>query len=290
MTIAPKVSVSEIILEDSAQVSAFLHENLNRRVPAARWAELISPPWGSDRPNHGFQLRTAEGELVGVYVAVYSRRFRDGAEREVCNLAAFCVLEEHRVHSLRLVRAILAQKHLLFTDLSPSGNVPAMNKRLGFTELDTATRLSLNVSRPFARTRGVTDDPRTLEQTLTGHDAVVFEDHRAARAARHLLILDDSRYAYLIYRRDRRKRLGVFASPLYVGGDPAVLQAKWPDVAAHLRRRGYLATLAERRILGFTPRGPGRDLAHPRPKMYRGELPAGETVDYLYSELTLLGW
>ncbi len=62
-------------------------------------------------------------------------------------------------------------------------------------------------------------------------------------------------YAYLMYRRVRRKRLGLFAAPIFVGGDPALLRDAWPQVAARLLRHGLVVTLAERRVLGFTPTG-----------------------------------
>jgi hypothetical protein len=42
------------------------------------------------------------------------------------------------------------------------------------------------------------------------------------------------------------------------------------------------------RYLGFTD-GLGRALAHPRPKMVRGDVVDAD-VDYLYSELALLAW
>jgi len=236
--------------------------------------------------NHGFQLVASDGQIVGVYLAVYSTR--DECRPAVCNLAAFCVLEQHRPHSLRLVRALLGQKGYLFTDLSPSGNVPAMNERLGFHRLDTSTRLVLNAPRP-ARGIRVTESPAMLEETLVGRDAIIYRDHRRAAAARHALILHDGGYAYLMYRRDRRKRLPIFASPLYAGGDAAMLEDAWPAVGSHLLGRGLAATLAERRVLGFSPGGPGRQLARPRVKMYLGKAGA-EEVDYLYSELTLLQW
>ena len=281
------VSVREIGTDDAERVSRFLHTHLNSRVPTEAWAALVCPPWGtSGGPNHGFQLVASDEQTVGVYLAVYSTR--DEYRRAVCNLAAFCVLEQHRPHSLRLVRALLGQKGYLFTDLSPSGNVPAMNERLGFHRLDTSTRLVLNAPRP-ARGIRVTESPAVLEETLVGRDAIVYRDHRRAAAARHALVLHDGGYAYLMYRRDRRKRLPVFASPLYAGGDAAVLEDAWPAVGSHLLGRGLAATLAERRVLGFSPGGPGRELARPRVKMYRGEAGA-EEVDYLYSELTLLQW
>src|SRR5690606_13213552 len=92
-----------------------------------------------------------------------------------------------------------------------------------------------------------------------------------------LLVSSGGGYAYLVYRRDRRKRLPLFATPLYVGGDTEILRHAWPVVAAHLLRRGLAFTLAEPRVLGFTPHGPGRQIARPRPRMHRGG-PAPEDI------------
>jgi hypothetical protein len=285
---AAAVTVRAIEAADVDAVAAFLHTHLNRRVPTAAWSALLSPPWAFRGPNRGFQL-IADGRIVGVYAAVYSRRETPSGPTDFCNLAAFCVLETHRAHSLLLVRALTRQRGYVFTDLSPSGNVPAMNERLGFRRLDTRTRLVLTAP---ARTgsRKVYDDPERLEATLAGQDLEIFRDHRAAAASRHLLIVDGDAYAYVLYRRDRRKRLPVFASPLYVGGDPAVLQAGWRQARAHLLRRGFAAVLAEQRVLGFRATGIGRDLAAPRPKMYKGSGVGPDAIDDLYSELTLLEW
>ena len=283
---APSVSLLPVSADDGGRVGDFLHTHLNPRVAPTAWAALVTPPWATgDEPDRGFQLVDERGRIVGTYLRVHSAR--DGGALPVCNLAAFCVLPEHRSHALRLVRAVLTPRDRLFTDLSPSGTVPALNERLGFAHLDTATRLAANLGAPV---RGVAldDRPEVLEAHLPDADRAIFEDHRAAPAARHLLVRAGSGHAYLVYRRDRRKRLGLFASPLHVGGSVQVLRAAWPAVALHLLRHGLPVTLAERRVLGFTPPGPGRELARPRPKMFRGG-PA-ERVDYLYSEMTLLEW
>jgi hypothetical protein len=281
-----EVSVSAVRADDADRVSLFLHTHLNRRVPAAAWTALIHPPWGAVGPNHGYQLLDGNNQTVGVYLAVYS--MRESGRRAVCNLAAFFVVEAHRTQSLRLIRALLGQKGYVFTDLSPSGNVPAMNERLGFRRLNTATRLVLNAP-DAARGVTVTDSRAILAEILVGRDADVYRDHLRAPAARHALMLHGDCYAYLMYRRDRRKRLPLFASPLYGGGDGDLLEGSWPAVGAHLLRRGLAATLAEKRVLGFTPRGIGRELVAPRVKMYRGDAGEGD-IDYLYSELTLLQW
>lgn len=281
----PSARVREIAAPDLAAVCEFLHVELNRRVPATAWRGLFEPPWGQLGPNHGYQLLDPQDKVVGVYAAVYSSR--DEGRVTVCNLAAFCVVPDYRQHAALLARAVTRQKGYAFTDLSPSGNVPALNARLGFEQLDTATRLVLNTP---GRVRGtsVTDDPASLESSLIGSDLLIYRDHRAAAAARHAIVEDGDDYAYLMYRRDRRKRLPLFASPIYAGGSREVLERGWPSVGSHLLSKGLVATLGERRILGFAPPGPGRELAVPRVKMFKGSTAA--EVDYLYSELTLLEW
>jgi hypothetical protein len=275
--------------EDAEAVARFLHERLNPRVSAAAWRVLLDPPWKVAAPNHGFQLVAGAG-IVGVYVAVYSERELEGAPRRFCNLAAFCVLDDYRAHSFRLLRAILGQRGFEFTDLSPSGNVVALNQRLGFTALPNATRLTLNLPHVPGRGVRVLEDPALIEQTLTGGDARVYLDHRNAPAARHIIAVRDGEYGYLMARKDRRKRLPVFASPLYAGGNREVLRSAWPQIGSHLlMRHGALATLAEHRVLGFAPRH-GFELRTPRTKMFRSSSLSAESVDYLYSELTLLQW
>lgn len=284
-----KPLVRPIRMDDVPAVSDFLHRHLNTHVAPEAWARLLTPPWSSPADIRGYQLVTGE-RIVGAYAAVYSTRERGDEVLRVCNLAAFCVLEDYRTQSLLLVRAMLKQPGYLFTDLSPSGNVVAMNERLGFQRLDTSTRLTLNLPRPGRRGIRLSQDLDAIERTLTGADARVLADHRDAPAAQHLIVTDGARYAYLIFRTDRRKRLPIFATPLYVGGDRDLLEQAWGSVASRLlMTHGLVATLAEQRVLGFSPRV-GVALAHPRPKMFRGEGVSSGDIDYLYSELTLVRW
>lgn len=272
---------------DVPAVGRFLHEHLNQSVAPDSWAKVMRPPWGGVVPNHGFQLVKGD-TVVGAYLAVYSERDRREGQVRLCNLAAFCVLGEFRMLGLRLVRALLAQTEYAFTDFSPSGNVIALNERLGFRHLDTSTRLVANL--PDGRRHGVdiTGDPAVLEGVLRGLDADIYRDHREASAARHLVVLKNGEYAYLIFRRDRRKGLPVFASPLYAGGDRTLLKATWSGLRSHILLDHHLpATLAEHRILGFDP-GVGIELPRPRPKMVRGG--KADPTDYLYSELALVEW
>ncbi|MCT9818988.1 hypothetical protein N3K63_01670 [Microbacterium sp. W1N] len=287
---ATRPELTPISAAEVTEVAAFLHSRLNSRVAASAWRAVLQPPWGADPPNSGFLLRN-EGRIVGAYAAVYADRddVREGLR--TCNLAAFVVEEEHRAHSLRLVRAVLAQPGFVFTDLSPSGNVPAMNDRLGFTRFDVRTRLVVNGG-GGRRPRAVVVTGDDVRDVLSATDRRLFDDHRGASAAHHLAVVDDEGYAYLVYRRDRRKRLPVFATPLYVGGEAGVLERNWAAVSRRLLSTGHLATLAEPRVLGFAPRGAGLWVRHPRPRMLKAKTPGDELerLDYLYSELALLAW
>jgi len=279
------VAVRPIAGDDAASVGAFLTQNLNPSVSQESWLALMNPPWAFRGPNHGFALVVGE-QVVGAYLAVYSER----AGQPVCNLAAFCVLEEYRAHSLLLVRALLRQKGFAFTDFSPSGNVVAMNARLGFTSLDVRTWLVANIPGPLPRGLAVTRLTDERAEALGEADRAVYRDHRRAAAARHLLVTSGDSYAYLMFRRDRRKQIRRFATPLFAGGDRELLRRAWRGVSGHLLTRdGLLFTLAEPRVLGFVPPN-AVVLSSPRPRMVKAPDPAPLSADYLYSEFTLVEW
>lgn len=284
-----RVELRPIEPGDVLAVGAFLTEHLNAAVPAAAWARALDVPWDVDRPNAGFMLVAGE-RIVGVHLAFYSERVIAGRTERFCNLGAWTVLPEHRFHSLRLLKALLAQDGWHFTDLSPSGTVPAINERLGFAYLDTTTSLMPNVPWPSLPGRTlVSSDPAVIERTLTGTELAVYRDHVATAAARHLVIVRGDAHCYVIWRKDRRKGVPLFASILHVS-DPAVFAAATGSLGRHLLlRHGAAATLVERAVVGAAPRR-SFTVASPRRKMFRSDELRPSHVDYLYSELTCLSW
>ena len=172
--------------------------------------------------------------MVGVYLAFYSERKIDGRSERFCNLAAWCVLEEYRSHGLRLLRALLAQKGYHFTDLSPSGSVIALNTRLKFSHLDVATALVPNLPWPLWSPRvRVISEPQEIERTLRGRDLEIYRDHARAAAARHVVVVKGGETCYVMFRKDRRKNLPLFASILYVG-NPELFRTTAKYVFRHL--------------------------------------------------------
>lgn len=284
-----RASVSAITGADLERVGAFLHRNLNNRLSGQAWAEAARVPWAVDAPNHGFMLLDGE-DVVGVYLAFYSTRTVNGQTERFCNLGAWCVLPSHRLHSITLLRALLAQPGYHFTDLSPSGNTVPVNTRLKFDRLDTAAALLPNLPWPaWPGACRITSDPADLERMLTGDALQIYRDHRHARAARHVVIEQDGERCYVIFRRDRRKNLPLFASVLYVS-NPALFRRAARAFGAHLlMRHGVLATLLELRVCGGQPAGTLL-LRSSRPKMFRSDSLAPGQIDNLYSELVCVAW
>jgi hypothetical protein len=270
-------------------VASFLHRHLNSRVPAQAWRRAVEVPWSVDAPNHGFCLRDGN-EVVGAYLAYYSDREINGQTERFCNLGAWCVLEEHRFRGLRLLTALLGQDGYHFTDLSPSGAVVALNQRMKFTELDTTTMLIPNVPLPLRAPRcRIDSDPNEIEDRLSPADLRVYQDHRGAAAARHVVLTAGSDSCYVVFRKDTRKRVRAFASILHVT-DHELFRRVAPRLGAQLLiRHGAAATLVERRVAGGRPAG-SLQLTTARPKMFKSASLAPEQIDYLYSELTCLEW
>jgi hypothetical protein len=281
--------LAPITRADVPDAAAFLHENMDSRISAEGWIAAMTPPWSAGFPNHGFWLRAGE-EVVGVYLAFYSERDIDGETVKICNLAAWCVLDGYRSSSVRLLRAMLAQRGYEFTDLSPSGNVVPLNLRLRFHQLDTSTSVVPNIPWPiWSRMTKVVWKPSAIREVLQGDDLATYLDHAECAAARHLVVVRGLETCYVMFRRDRRKRLPLFGSILYIG-NRKLFDEVWRHVFRHMLLRHHVPfTLAERRIVGQEP-GPGVVLKSPRPKMYRSSRLGDQQIDYLYSELTCVAW
>lgn len=286
------VRVCPITPADVPAVAEFLHRHLNQRLAPAAWAQAVSVPWKVDAPNAGFLLR-ADDRVVGACLAFYSDRAVGDRTDRFCNLGAWCVHPDYRFHALRLLKAVLAQEGYHFTDLSPSGSVPAINERLGFQHLDTTTAVVPNLPWPGWPGRGtVSADPQVIDATLRGPVRDLYRDHVGTAAARHLVLVRGQRWCYVMFRRDRRKRLPLFASILYVS-HPEVFREMIGPLTRHLlMRHRIVATLLELRVTGHRPRW-SRLLRRPRAKMFRsaaGRVLDPGHVDNLYSELACVAW
>lgn len=285
-----RVALSPIEETDLDDVAEFLHRELNSRVSVSAWRRAIVPPWPPCGPNHGFLLRAEGRGVVGVQLAFYSTRSVGRRVERFCNLGAWCVLDDYRADGLRLLRSVLRQRGYHFTDLSPSGNVVAINLRMRFRHLDTTAVLSVNA--PFPTRPGtvrILGDTARIRAVLDPGELAVHDDHQGAQATIHLVVQHGGEHCYLILRRDRRKGLPGFGTLLYASR-PAVLAMAGRELARYLLlRRGILFTITELRLVEGAAPFPGRRIVN-RPKMFLSTTLDEGDIDYLYSELTCLAW
>ncbi|UXA12966.1 hypothetical protein KXD97_03650 [Mycobacterium sp. SMC-8] len=275
--------------EDLPEVADFLRDNHDGNI---RWMQACaSAQWQVDRPNHGFMLKDGQ-RVVGAVLALYSERVREGRVERFCNIGTWCVLAEYRSASMSLVNAILAQDSYHFTVLTPNRGSQEILAWMKFSFLDTAAALIPNVPWPSVprRTRVITDH-RDIENTLVGAELQLYRDHARALAARHVVLVHGDETGYVMYREFRHGSGLGYAMILYVSDTALFHRALVPLTRHLLMRRGLVATLIERRVIGGEPGLPLMSFRlRDRPKMYRGAGLEPHQIDYLYSELACVPW
>ena len=278
------VVLSPITDSDLPRVAQFFERSMESRVED--WGAVLTAPWPDDWPNRGYMLLDGD-RIVGAYVAYYSTQEVGGREQRVCNLGSWCVEPGHRMQSLRLLKALLGQEGLAFTDLTPSESVVRINRRLGFETLDTDAWVVPYAPLPLGgRRASVVEDPAHIRALLTGAELAAYEDHAAAPGALHAAIERDGHACWLVCRRDRMKGLPVLRV-LHVGDRGLFRETAVGLSGRLLRRHRCVALVVEDRLAGFRPRLSLR-LRSRQPRMFRGEQLSPEDVRYLYTELVRL--
>jgi hypothetical protein len=280
------IEIAPIADADVPVVADLLHAKLNDRVPWAR--SCLAVPWKMDAPNHGFLLR--DGQLVvGAYVAFYSERLVAGRVERFCNLGAWYVLPAYRFHSIRLLRALLAQEGYHFTCLSANETTLPILARLKFRSQDTSAALIPNLPWPTVpgRTR-ISADPEVIERTLSGTELELYRDHAQALAVHHHVLLRGEESCHIMYREFRHRDVPLYAVLLHVSNPDLFHRAMLPLTRHLLVRHRLVATLGELRIIGHQPRLSFKLNAWP--KMYRSASLEHGQIDNRYSELVCVPW
>lgn len=277
------VELRAISDEDLPCAAAFLQEHMNRDIAIETWVRATTRTSSDSRPNAGFML-VASGVVVGVQLATYSERTLNGRRERFCALGPLQVLPEHRFHGLRLLKQVVGQEGYHFVDPCPNDRVAAIDEKLGFQALSSEIALIPNLPWP-SRPGGceISSDPRVLARLLDGEVLEQYRDHLDAPQSRHVVLREGGDACWVMLRRERRKRLPLFAHLLHVS-DRALLRRHAAAFARHLLvRHGTVAQLVEAHVL---PRPAlAIAIAPTRRRMYRSaSLRPGE-VDYLYSEL-----
>lgn len=280
------VQVAPITDSDVGAVSDFLTANHDGRVS---WElSMTTVPWKVEAPNHGFMLLDDQ-RVVGTLLALYSDRVIDARVERFCNLGSWCVLPEYRSRSMSLLKAVLAQDGYTVTVLSPDEGPREVLGWMKFRCLDTSAFLVPNLPWPkLSRRTRVTADPALIERRLVGSELELYRDHAGALAARHLIITRGGETCYVMYRAFRFKGVPLFATILHVGHPDLFRRSLVPITRHLLLRHGLVATMAERRVVGYRI-APSFAL-NGWPKMYRSASLNPTQIDDLYSELVSVPW
>lgn len=275
----PKIEmVSDRTLPEFAE---FLHDNLDRERSSRSWEADLRVNWDVDRPNYGFVMR-AEGRIVGGIGAIYATRQIAKRDEKFCNITSWCVLEPFRKHSMRLAMAAIGQGDYHYTDFSPTPVVGGVLRFLKFQPIDDRQTVIMNILRPFAPGRVITQ-PGAIASNLSGDALLVYKDHAAFPWLRHLLVgdRDGRRWCHVIYKR--RSFKGLPSSHVLHVSDPTLMSDHLAALCNHMLMRGMASIHIETRRLQRNIL-PSRIRSGFNAKLFLSPTLEAQQIDYLYSE------
>jgi hypothetical protein len=272
--------VTPIAAIDAPTVEQYLIPRFQGGRSAEQWKRVLRWMVGLRPPNLGFQL-IADGRIVGVFLATYDML---DDERVICHLGTWIVDDGYRSHSLPLFKALLAQKVDAFTDYKPLQHVLPINRRLGFSDMDTRAQKVWNFGWPLYKDRHgakIVTRASRIEGLLSGRDLRIFGDHRSIPGLGQLAVVEGDRVCLVVYRRSKGK---IARSRLLYATNTSQLRASLGLVLWRIGLRCLsLRTVVEDRTLG----GPVESSrpAPATPRQYKGKTLHEGQLTELYSPL-----
>jgi hypothetical protein len=272
---------------DLEPVCNFLHTNFPSHIPVQSWLAAFRRPWSANKPNNGFMLLCDEGRMVGVVGAIYSQQRVGGQLVDICNINSWFVLPEYRSDSIYLLLALIRQKRMHFTILTPRLKEMEIYEFLKFRPIATRMIVTPNLPWPFARLAGVctVTDSKLLQQVLTPEDAVIHKDHDGLPWLKHIAVGVDGAFCHVIYQLKRLKHLPT-AEIIHVS-DRVLFERYRLAVGNALLLRGVLFSRIEAR---FQPQRAAISMLQefPLPKLLLSDLLEDSDVQNIYSEISAL--
>ena len=269
------------------EIGAFLHERLARRISPQAWVESLMHDWARERPNFGMQLRDGD-RLVGVICAVYSDQWIAGKLERFCNPHSWCVLDEYRNASIKLVLELLKQRDYHFTMFTPNPKVAQVFVGLRFRLLDPRMLYIANLPSPWpvGAFRFLESDKSRIGQRLEGAALREFEAHRNIPWLEFVAFGSPGDACLVIYKRERWKKMAC-AWMMHVS-NPESMQRHGRLLRHHLLMRlGIPVSRVETRFLSVPPALAYRT-RRSQPKLVASRTLSDSQVRDVYSELVAL--
>ncbi|UVC18876.1 hypothetical protein IHQ72_06650 [Mesorhizobium onobrychidis] len=103
----------------------------DRRYWIQALTRLSQRPAVAEFQKYGFALEKA-GRIVGVVLTLYTRYRRQEGDETRCNLSSWSVDAEFRPYAIKLIAAVLKQRDVTYTNVSPAPATLKHNLALGF--------------------------------------------------------------------------------------------------------------------------------------------------------------
>lgn len=234
----------------------------------------------------GFKL-CANGKLVGMLGAVFSRRETHAGPVRICNLHSWFVDENYRGHSLLLMRKAMQLRDCVLTDFSPTPPVVTISRRLGFERLDGSVRILfplIHRSKRHSDQPEILCEPAAVRPHLSEPQQRILDDHPQCC---HLLAKRGGEVCYIVAAETNRHWLPYIH--IHHVSDPRLF-AKWQTAIrpALLRgRRTHFAAIETRQFQGLQLPF-SVHLRVQSNQIVRGNVEQLLNIDTLYSEVSLL--
>jgi hypothetical protein len=258
-------------------------------IPKEAWCRLLCPNWVINEDYCGYAL-IENGIVVGFLGYIFcSRKIHDRVEK-FCNLTTWYVKEEYRAQSMMLLYPFLELEGYTLTNFTASSRVVKILKSLGFRTLDNRTVfLKPNLLSPFKLKRKISlifDGPQ-FESFLSDNEKRIYQDHKPYGCF-HVVIRSESGNCYLVMSRLRSGRIP-FLTVRYLGNEQVFGLYGECVLLELLFRLKALYIRIDERLLRGVQLDSGIVRQSEVEKLYKSDTLAPGDVDYLYSELILLG-
>lgn len=283
----PSVVIEKAVASDFERIYPLLLEFKVPGINREDWRRLFTSNWKSPEDFCGYLL-LVNSEVKGFLGLLFSTRTINGRLEKFCNMTSWIVRNEHRNQSLRLLLEGLKLPGYTFTNFTPSPNVAAILRKLGFTELKTSEQIL------FPNPSAVLDnskyrsifDLEDVRARLSESDRTIFDDHRHL-PCRQLLIASENDYCYLVLKNRAHRHLP-FARVHYVSNRKLfreVIEAVRNKICWKMKVAGVI--LNENYLDGARF---NYSRAYPQqcPVFFKSGTVGENDIDTLYSEMILL--
>jgi hypothetical protein len=255
----------------------------------ADWKSIFDYKWDREEDYCGYGLFDGK-KVVGFVGLIFSKRLIDDKMEHFCNVTSWIVRKEYRGHSLFLLQPVLKFKNCTITDFTPSRAVYAIEKKLGFRELDSRLKIlwPFNVLRKGGNSSNsnCTEDKGLIKKILNDNDRKLFHDHMRY-TCRHLLTYDNNEYCYIVYTRVKGSKIPYYYI-LYISNPK--LFSKYSNTIRCKIVSGSKTPfiLVDSRLIHHVKLPFSFNLPFRSIKLYKSSRLQPEKIDNLYSELVLL--